>query len=154
MTLCNLDLWLHDLEKLLISITCHRELLRQVWWRSLNFLDILCKQNFTAWPYVTLTLNYLERYCINKLFQHDIMWPWPLTPQPWKPNPSCHIWWGMMSGLVKILQLPIEILCKQTSDWWMNACMHEHMYRRTTRKTLCLQPPPTVSRGIKGLYLK
>jgi len=65
MTPYDLELWPHELENLISSSTLYRELPRQVWWRSLKSLG---------------------RYRAHKIFVYDPIWPWPLTPWPWKPN--------------------------------------------------------------------
>ena len=91
MTSCDLDLWPHDLENLISSSTCHRELPCQVWWRSFNSLG---------------------RYRVNKIFQDDLMWPSPLTPRPWKTNQFIYMSKGVtMSSLVKILRFSKMTSC-------------------------------------------
>ena len=68
MTSCGLDLWLHDLENLNSSPTCHRESPCQLWWRCFN-------------P--------LERYHINKV-QMDVCIHYAWSDR----QPKNTIWWA------------------------------------------------------------
>ena len=62
-----------------------------IWRRHRSFASAIITRMLLSFQVEWISINSLQIYCINKLFQDDCMWPVSLTPQPWKPYPLIYL---------------------------------------------------------------